>query len=85
MKKEVDFGKGKRGPIASTKGKTRITICIDTDVLNWFRAKSEREGRAYQPYINEALREYTRKDQRAIQDIVRDTIRAELKLLRKAV
>lgn len=81
--KEIDFSKGKRGPIVSNKGKTRITICIDTDILNWFREKSEREGRAYQPFINEALRNYTQKDHRSIQDVIQETIRAELKGLRK--
>ncbi|MCK4430885.1 MAG: BrnA antitoxin family protein, partial [Candidatus Aminicenantes bacterium] len=40
MKKEYDFQKGKRGPlIQSPKGKTRITIRIDHDILEWFRKR----------------------------------------------
>jgi hypothetical protein len=34
---EYDFSKGKRGPVLPNKGKTRITIFIDTDILEWFR------------------------------------------------
>jgi hypothetical protein len=42
---EYDFGKGKRGAVIPNKGKTRITIFIDTDILVWFRMKpSARPG-----------------------------------------
>ena len=37
MKKEYDFSKGKRGAVISQKGKTRITIYLDDDVLEEFR------------------------------------------------
>jgi uncharacterized protein (DUF4415 family) len=38
MKKEYDFSQGKRGSVAPDRpGKTRITIRIDTEILNWFR------------------------------------------------
>jgi len=39
------FSKGKRGPMISPKGKTRITIFIDTDILEWFGDEAEGEGR----------------------------------------
>jgi uncharacterized protein (DUF4415 family) len=40
MKKEYDFGEGERGAIEKLlPGKTRITIRIDNEVLDWFRAK----------------------------------------------
>ena len=54
---EYDFSKGKRGSVLPHKGKTRITIFIDTDILNWFRDESEREGQGYQTAINQALRD----------------------------
>jgi uncharacterized protein (DUF4415 family) len=84
MLKEYDFSKGKRGPVIPQKGKTRITIFIDTDILEWFRDEAEREGRGYQTEINQALRNYTKQDRRPIQDIVREAVRKELKVIKKA-
>ncbi len=84
MLKEYDFSKGKRGPVISSKGKTRITIFIDTDILEWFKDEAEREGRGYQTAINQALRNYIKQDRRPIQDIVREVVRKELKVIKKA-
>ena len=81
---EYDFSKGKRGPVIPQKGKTRITIFIDTDILEWFRDEAEREGRGYQTAINQALRNYIKQDRRPLQDIVREVVRKELKVLKKA-
>ncbi len=58
MKREYDFSKGKRGAVIKSRGKTRITIHLDDDVIDAFRAKAEEVGRGYQTLINEALREY---------------------------
>ena len=58
MKKEYDFSKGKRGAVIMTRGKTRITIHLDDDVIDAFRIKAEDVGRGYQTLINDALREY---------------------------
>ena len=57
MKKEYDFSKGKRGAVIKSKGKTRITIHLDDDVIEAFRARAEKLNRGYQTLINEALRE----------------------------
>jgi uncharacterized protein (DUF4415 family) len=38
------------------RGKTRITILIDNEVLSAFRARAEGEGTGYQTLINSALR-----------------------------
>ncbi len=84
MLEEYDFSKGKRGPVIPHKGKTRITIFIDSDVLDWFKEEAEREGRGYQTAINQALRNYTKQDRRPIQDIVREAVRKELRVLKKA-
>jgi uncharacterized protein (DUF4415 family) len=81
---EYDFSKGKRGPVIHNKGKTRITIFIDTDILEWFKYEAEREGRGYQTAINQALRNYIKQDKRPIQDIVREAVRKELKVVKKA-
>lgn len=84
MLKEYDFSKGKRGPVLPQKGKTRITIFIDTDILEWFRDEAEREGRGYQTEINQALRNYIKQDKRSLQEIVREAVREELVVLKKA-
>ena len=56
MRKEYDFSKGKRGPVIPSPGKTRITIMLDDDVLEFFRARSESAGSGYQTLINAALK-----------------------------
>jgi uncharacterized protein (DUF4415 family) len=84
MLEEYDFSKGKRGSVIANKGKTRITIFIDSDILEWFRDEAEREARGYQTAINQALRNYIKQDRRPIQDIVKEVVRKELRLLKKA-
>lgn len=58
MKKEYDFSEGKRGAVIKSRGKTRITIHLDDDVIEAFRARAEASGHGYQTLINNALREY---------------------------
>ena len=80
MKKEYDFSNGKRGPvIASPKGKTRITIRFDDDVLNWFRQQvHDAGGGNYQTLINMALREYMNSKREPLEETLRHVIREEL-------
>jgi uncharacterized protein (DUF4415 family) len=56
VRKEYDFSKALRGAVIPSKGKTRITIMLDDDVLEHFRSKAEDEGTGYQTMINAALR-----------------------------
>jgi uncharacterized protein (DUF4415 family) len=56
VRKEYDFSKAKRGAVIPSKGKTRITIMLDDDVLEYFRAKADDEGTGYQTLINATLR-----------------------------
>ncbi|QTD35289.1 BrnA antitoxin family protein [Pseudomonas fluorescens] len=56
MKDEYDFSQGKRGAIAPTKGKTRITIMLDDAVIEAAREVAKREGFGYQTVINNTLR-----------------------------
>ena len=58
MRPEYDFSKGKRGAIISSKGKTRITIYLDDDILANFREQAETKGIGYQTLINEVLKQY---------------------------
>lgn len=80
MKAEYDFSKGKRGaldPLPASK--TRITIRIDTDILDWFRAQVEEIGGGnYQTLINKALREYVQHTEEPIEDVLRRVVREEL-------
>lgn len=63
MRSEYDFSKAKRGAVIASPGKTRITIMLDNDVIEAFRARAETEGRGYQTAINEALRAAIDADQ----------------------
>ena len=56
MRKQYDFSAGKKGAVIASPGKTRITIMLDDDVIEAFRARAEAEGRGYQTAINAALR-----------------------------
>ena len=80
MRKEYDFGKGKRGPVAKNAGKTRITIYLDNDIIGAFREKGDELGRGYQTLINDALREALSKTEPAVDaKTLRRIIREELK------
>lgn len=80
MKKEYDFSKGKRGAVLpAPKGKTRITIRIDDDILDWFRGEVEAAGGGnYQTLINQALREYLNQQQQPLEELLRRVVREEL-------
>lgn len=56
MRSEYDFSKAKRGAVIPSPGKTRITIMLDDDVIEHFRAQAEAEGVGYQTLINTLLR-----------------------------
>ena len=79
MKKEYNFENAKRGKIVPTKGKTRVTMYLDTDILNDFRARADKAGYGYQTMINEALREYLAKSGKPLDEtVIRQVIREEL-------
>ena len=80
MKKEYDFSNGKRGAvIKAPKGKTRITIRIDDDILEWFRGEVDAAGGgSYQTLINDALREYLKQQQQPLEELLRRVVREEL-------
>ena len=80
MKKEYDFSKGKRGQVVKIpKGKTRITIRIDDDILDWFRQQVHAAGCGnYQTLINMVLREYVNSKKESLEETLRHVIREEL-------
>ena len=79
MKKDYDFSNGKRGAVVKARGKTRITIHLDDDVIDAFRAKAEESRRGYQTLINEALREYLASASKPVDsETLRRILREEL-------
>jgi uncharacterized protein (DUF4415 family) len=80
MKKQYDFSKGKRGPVVPLpKGKTRITIRLDDDVLEWFRDAVDKAGGGnYQTLINEALRQHVARTREPLEETLRRVIREEM-------
>ncbi|GJQ56869.1 MAG: CopG family transcriptional regulator [Rubrivivax sp. SCN 71-131] len=87
MRKQYDFSAGKRGAVIASPGKTRITIMLDDDVIEHFRAKAEAQGIGYQTMINAVLRsalQETRGKGKANEDrpltvaVLRKVLREEL-------
>ena len=58
MNDAYDFSSGQRGAVVDTRGKTRITIFLDDEVLEAFRERAAQSGKGYQTLINEALRSH---------------------------
>ncbi|HEX6746849.1 MAG TPA: BrnA antitoxin family protein [Longimicrobium sp.] len=78
MKDEYDLSKGVRGAVFPTApGKTRITIRLDDEVLDWFRDQVNRAGGGnYQTLINNALREHI--ERHSLEELLRRVVREEL-------
>jgi uncharacterized protein (DUF4415 family) len=71
----------RRGPVvAPDQARTRITIRLDTEVLNWFRDQVDKAGGgSYQRLINTALQEHIRRREEPLEDTLRRVIRQELR------
>jgi hypothetical protein len=85
MRKRYDFSKGKRGAVLPSPGKTRITIMLDDDVIEFFRKEAEARGMGYQTMINSALRALLpdrkatgREEQPLTVSVLRKVLREEL-------
>jgi uncharacterized protein (DUF4415 family) len=83
MKKQYDFSKGRRGAVVKPKGKTRITIYIDDDVLEEFRERADEAGAGYQTMMNAVLRQHLGKSTHPLDEkTLRRVIREELGVTR---
>jgi len=80
MKAQYDFQGGKRGAVLKAPpGKTRITIRLDANVLQWFRDQVHAAGGGnYQTLINSALREYVDAKREPLESTLRRVLREEL-------
>lgn len=81
MRRNYDFSRAKRGAVVRPEpGKTRITIRLDNDILDWFRDQANAAGGGnYQTMINDALREYVKHRTEPLERTLRRVIREELK------
>jgi uncharacterized protein (DUF4415 family) len=86
MRREYDLSKAKRAKNvphlarlqAEAKGKTRITIMLDNDLLMTFRARAESEGTGYQTLINQVLRQALGTmpiDERTLRRVIREELK----------
>lgn len=86
MKQRYDFSRGSRGRITASepelRGKTRITIRLDEDLVNHFLKEAEASGggTGYQTLINEALRQHVEGKAPKLEDTLRRIVREEMRI-----
>ena len=86
MKQRYDFSQGKRGRVAAPepepRGKTRITIRLDEDLVDHFLKEADSMGGAtgYQTLINEALRQHVEGKAPKLEDTLRRIVREEMRV-----
>jgi uncharacterized protein (DUF4415 family) len=62
-------------------GKTRITIRLDDDLVQWFKDEvHEAGGGNYQTLINAALRDYVEGKREPLEETLRRVLREELRV-----
>ena len=77
MKDHYDFSNGKRGAVVKTN-KEKITIRLDPEVIDWFRAQVQGGG-SYQSLINDALKVHIeRQESESLEETLRRVIREEM-------
>ena len=81
QRRGVDFSGGRRGAVLQpAAGKTRITIRLDTELLDWFREEVNRAGGGnYQTLINTALIDHIKREAEPLERTLRRVLREELR------
>ena len=85
MKRQYDFNNGKRGRVVppqwEPQGKTRITIRLDDDLVEYFLKEADNSGGAtgYQTLINDVLRQFVEGKAVKIEDTLRRIVREEIR------
>jgi uncharacterized protein (DUF4415 family) len=76
--RDIDFSRARRGAVVKPgPGKTKISIRLDSAVIEFFRDAVDRAGGGnYQTLINDALLEHIHR--RSTLDAVRQVVREEL-------
>jgi uncharacterized protein (DUF4415 family) len=86
MKAQYDFSKGKRGrivrPEPEPRGKTRITIRLDEDIVDFFLKEADATGGkvGYQTLVNAALRQHMENKAPKLEETIRRIIREEFRV-----
>ena len=91
MRKEYDFSNTKRAKDVSHlkklqsegKGKTRISIMLDNDILIGFRSQANNGGLGYQTLINQVLKNYISSSlltEEALRKIIREELQNTISL-----
>ena len=82
----TEFSKGKRGPVVQPDpNKTRITIRLDTDIIEHFKKiVNESGGGNYQTLINNVLRDHIEARDEGLEKKLRKIVREELKRAEKS-
>ena len=77
----IDFSKGKRSPVVPPDpNKTRITIRLDTDIIEHFKGLVNQAGGGnYQTLINNVLRDHIDARDEVLEKKLRKIVREELK------
>ena len=85
MKEKYDFSEGTRGRIVAAepepRGKTRITIRLDEDLVDHFLKEADASGGTigYQTLINEALRQHVEGKAPKLEETLRRIVREEMR------
>ena len=77
MREEYDLGDAKRGAVIKERGKQRITIMLDSDILAAFRERAAASGNGYQTLINQVLRDCLARGE--LEAMLRRVMREELR------
>ena len=76
---DADFARASVGAVQANSGKTRVTMWVDNDVLDAFKARGARAGKGYQTLVNDALRVAATSDASPVTvDVLRRVLREEL-------
>lgn len=80
MKAKYDFSKARRGAVVPPAGnKIRITIRLDREIIDWFKAKVEAAGGGnYQTMLNDALKQHIHHQDEPLEKVLRRVVREEL-------
>ena len=83
MRKSYNFSSAVKGAVLPVKGKTRITIMLDDDLLVFFRSQAESQGVGYQTLINTVLRQELQKPSSKKKETKPLTVAALRKVIRE--
>lgn len=83
MKTEYDFSQATRGARVTTPNKQRVTIRLDSDIVDHFKNLTQGGGN-YQTLINDALRAHLEHQDQNLEQTLRSIIREEFKALQTA-